>query len=96
MAATQEVSSAAPSKRKRKNKYIHNEEAIIAEMTECHIKILPSKIRANKKIHMFIVHLVPQNWQGGHFLFLFFISEDRFYIHGRGQYYEYCPLTAYR
>jgi hypothetical protein len=29
--------------------------------------------------------------KGGHFLFLFFISEDRFYIHGRGQYQEYCP-----
>jgi hypothetical protein len=38
-----------------------------------------------KKILVFIVH--PQNLQGGHFLF--FILEDRFYIHGRGQYREY-------
>jgi hypothetical protein len=55
-------------------------------------KVTPyPKIRANEKILMFIVHLVPQNWQGGALFILFFISEDRFYIHGRGQYHEYCP-----
>jgi hypothetical protein len=35
----------------------------------------PDILRANKKILMFIVHLVPQNWQGGHFHFFIFMAE---------------------